>query len=424
MSEKEKLTFSYYGNSDIGLIRIENQDSFGKFPPDDSNLYSNKGQLFIVADGMGGHVGGKEASSIAVDTIHDVYFSCSSELLSSLKEAIEKANSNIYRKSENSDKLRGMGTTCTVLVIKEDKGLIAHVGDSRIYMIENNSAGKIEQLTEDHTKVHEMVKEGILTEKEAEVYPSKSVLMRALGVEKKVNVDFKHISIKKGQSFILCSDGLAGVAKDEILQIVAGNSPEESCNTLIKMANERGGKDNVTVLVIKIGSNNSPSFNDTTLISRKRKNYILPVLAVLFFLIIIAIGIQYRNYITRLFQKTDSGEIVKDKPVVQPDDKRINEKKTDSFNELQSQADKLYEDGKMEDALVIYNKILDSEPMHLGALQGINNIASDFISKGEKSRNESRFDEAVKFYKKALYIQPSNDKLKKLILECEEKIHK
>ncbi len=109
---------------------------------------------------------------------------------------------------------------------------------------------------------------------------------------------------------------------------------------------------------------------------------------------------------------------------MQPDDKRINEKKTDSFNELQSQADKLYEDGKMEDALVIYNKILDSEPMHLGALQGINNIASDFISKGEKSRNESRFDEAVKFYKKALDIQPSNDKLKKLILECEEKIHK
>ena len=429
MSEKEKLTFSYYGNSDIGLIRIENQDSFGKFPPNDSDLYSNKGQLFIVADGMGGHVGGKEASSIAVDTIHDVYFSGSSDLLSSLKEAIEKANSNIYRKSENSDKLRGMGTTCTVLVIKEDKGLIAHVGDSRIYMTENNLSGKIEQLTEDHTKVHEMVKEGILTEKEAEVYPSKSVLMRALGVEKKVNVDFKHISIKKGQCFILCSDGLAGVAKDEISQIVTRESPEESCNTLIKMANERGGKDNVTVMVIKMDSNNSPYSNNHALISRRRKNYTLPVLVVLFFLFIIAMGIEYRDYITRLFQKTDSVEIVKDKHVVQPNDKRIDEKKidekkTDSFNELQAQADKLYEDGKMEDALVIYNNILDSEPMHLGALQGINNIASDYISKAEKSRNESRFDEAVKFYKKALEIQPSNDRLKKLISECEEKLHK
>ena len=424
MSEKEKLTFSYYGSSDIGLIRIENQDSFGKFPQNDHNLYSNKGQLFIVADGMGGHVGGKEASSIAVETIHEVYFSGSTDTLSSLKDAIEKANSNIYSKSENSEQLRGMGTTCTVLVIKEEKGFIAHVGDSRIYMIESNSAGKIEQLTEDHTKVHEMVKEGILTEKEAEVYPSKSVLMRALGVEKKVNVDFKHIPIKKGQSFILCSDGLAGVAKDEISQIVNRESPEESCNTLIKMANDRGGKDNVTVMVIKMGSNNSHYSNNPALISRKRKNYIFPVLALLFFLLIIAIGIQYRDYIIGLFQKTKSEEIVKDKPILQPDDKRINEKKTDPFNELQSQADKLYEDGKMEDALVIYNKILDAEPMHLGALQGINNIASDYISKGEKSRNESRFDDAVKFYKKALDIQPSNDKLKKLISECEEKIHK
>ncbi|MGA9295761.1 MAG: protein phosphatase 2C domain-containing protein, partial [Ignavibacteriaceae bacterium] len=203
MPDKEKLTFSYYGSSDIGLVRVENQDSMGKFPPNDFNLYTEKGQLFIVADGMGGHAGGKEASRLAVDTIRDVYFSGSSDLSASLKEAVEKANYNIFKKSEDLKQFRGMGTTCTVLVLKEDKGLIAHVGDSRIYLIENNTSGKIVQLTEDHTKVHEMVKEGILTEKEAEAYPSKSVLSRALGVDQKVNADYKNIAIKNGQSYVM-----------------------------------------------------------------------------------------------------------------------------------------------------------------------------------------------------------------------------
>ena len=263
MSEKEKLTFSYFGSSNIGLIRSENQDSFGKFPPDDFNLYSEKGQLFIVADGMGGHAGGKEASSIAVDTINDVYFSSPSDSLSALKEAIEKANNNIYNKSENSNQLKGMGTTCTVLILNEDKGLIAHIGDSRIYIVENNLSPVIEQLTEDHTKVHEMVKEGILTEKEAKTYPAKSVLSRALGVGQKANADFKTITIKKGQSYVMCSDGLAEVTKNEIAQIVSANSPEDACGKLINLSNERGGKDNVTVLVIKIGSNKISHLNDS-----------------------------------------------------------------------------------------------------------------------------------------------------------------
>ncbi len=420
MTDKEKLKFSYYGSSDIGMIRVENQDSLGKFPPNDFNLYSEKGQLFIVADGMGGHAGGKEASQMAVDTIRDVYFSGSSDLLTSLKEAIEKANYKIFKRSEDLKQFRGMGTTCTVLVLKQDKGFIAHVGDSRIYLIENNHSRKIVQLTEDHTKVHEMVKEGILTEKEAETYPSKSVLSRALGVNQKVNVDFNNIAIKNGQSYVMCSDGLAGVSKEEIQQIVTTYSPKDSCSKLINLANDRGGKDNVTVIVINIGKNKFSDQISSVEVPRNKKKYIMPIFLIIFFLLIIAAGIKYQNYIMDLFKSGKVEKTIKE----QPDDRQEDtEKRTDSFSSLQEQADKLYAEEKLDDALVIYKKILSREPMHLGALQGINNIAASYISKAEKYKNENKLADALKFYRKALDIQPGNQRVEKLINDCEVKLH-
>ncbi len=422
MPEKEKLTFSYFGNSDIGLIRIENQDSFGKFPQNDFNLYSEKGELFIVADGMGGHVGGKEASSIAVDTIQNVYFNSSSDSLSSLKEAIEKANSNIYKKSEGSKQFTGMGTTCTVLLLKENKGLIAHIGDSRIYLIENNSSRKIEQLTEDHTKVHEMIKEGVLTEKEAEIYPSKSVLLRALGVEQNVNVDFKSITIKEGQSYILCSDGLANVTKDEIQQIVTASSPEDSCRQLINLANERGGKDNVTVMVIKIGSYKYSGTNHHAATPAKRKNYFRSILLIIFFLLIVAAGIQYSTYLMGLFKFDKNEKITNDENASRQNDNNTEE--TDSISILKAQADLLYKNEKLSDALILYKKILSNEPMHLGALQGINNIAASYLIKAEKFKNKNELENALKFYRKALEIQPGNQRIEKIINDCEARLGK
>ena len=419
MADKEKITFSYYGSSDIGMIRVENQDSLGKFPPNDFNLYAEKGQLFIVADGMGGHVGGKEASRTAVDTIRDVYFSGSSDPFTSLKESIEKANFKIFKKSEDSKELRGMGTTCTVLVLKDDRGFIAHVGDSRIYLIESNSSKKIVQLTEDHTKVHEMVKEGILTEKEAESYPAKSVLSRALGVEQKVNIDFKNITIKKGQSYVMCSDGLAGVSKEEILHIVTANSPEDSCTKLINLANDRGGKDNVTVIVINIGANKSANQISPVSAPRKKK-HILPFFLIIFLLLIIAAGIKYQDSILELFTSGKAAEMTKEEPASGQGNV---DKRADTFNSLQDQADKLYADQRFDDALVMYKKILKSEPMHLGALQGINNVAASYINKAEKYKNENKLVDALKFYRKALDIQPGNKRLEKLIKDCQAKLH-
>ncbi len=419
----EKLKFSYYGNSDIGLIRTDNQDSFGKFPKNNFDLYSEKGQLFIVADGMGGHVGGKEASSIAVDTIQEVFFSDSSDILSSLKKAIEKANSNIYEKSENSTQFRGMGTTCTVLALKENKGTIAHIGDSRIYMIENKSSKKIEQLTEDHTKVNEMLRGGLLTEEEAKAYPSKNVLARALGVNPEVKADFLNITIKNGQSFILCSDGLAKVTKNEILEVVAANSPEHSCDKLINLANERGGKDNVTVLIIKIGSDERAYPAQPKPSKERKKNYLLPILIILFFLLAAATGFFYKDYLIGLFKTGKIVDSANEKTTRRSNDKTVNSMETDSFNKLLAKADNLYKRGRFEEAFIIYKQILSKNPMHLGALEGMNNIASEYINKAERYKNQNNIQDALIYLKKALQIQPSNERLKKLIKECETKLN-
>lgn len=249
----KKFEIEYYGLSDIGSTRSDNQDSFGKFPKENLDIYSGKGQLFIVADGMGGHLGGKEASSIAVEKIKEIYFNSEyNDSLSCLKKAFEYANNQIFTRSEDSIELKGMGTTCSVLILKGENGIAGHIGDSRIYEIQNN---KIKQITEDHTQANAMVNEGIISRKEAENLISRSILTRALGVDKIAEIDFiKNIKLKTKQYFIMCSDGLAKVNANEILEIVTNSSPKDSCEKLIHLANERGGKDNVTVIVIKINS--------------------------------------------------------------------------------------------------------------------------------------------------------------------------
>ncbi|HSR18073.1 MAG TPA: PP2C family serine/threonine-protein phosphatase, partial [Ignavibacteriaceae bacterium] len=271
MTAEVKLSIEYSGRSDIGLVRSENQDSFGKYPIGVMDIYSGKGQLFIIADGMGGHAGGKIASRLAVDTVSKVYFSAGDLNTSeALRNAIDQANKRIYWESESSDyNLAGMGTTCSVLILKANKAVIGHVGDSRIYRIEENN---IEQLTEDHTQVNEMLKQGILSVKEADNYPLKTVLARALGTDKQVKSDIiPDLLIKEGQSYILCTDGLGKVKPEEILGIVSPNSAAEASEKLVKIANERGGNDNVTVLVIKINSNQKDK-SQTPVFAERRRN--------------------------------------------------------------------------------------------------------------------------------------------------------
>jgi protein phosphatase len=253
-SEDTEQIFShieYASLSDIGLRRTVNQDSFGVFPEDSQAVSNPKGQLFIIADGIGGHVGGNTASEMAVKIIHEEYFKDKSESIpESLRSAFQKANKLICDELSCSDPYLKMGTTCSALVLASQNGCIAHVGDSQILNIRDN---KITQLTKDHTIIADLLSRGALTEEQAEKHPEKRVLSRALGIEDEVQIDIlDNINLQGKQCFILCTDGLAKVSHGEILDVVLAESSEQACRTLVKMANDRGGGDNVTVQVIKI----------------------------------------------------------------------------------------------------------------------------------------------------------------------------
>ena len=238
--------------SDVGMMRRENQDALGYFPSEAPSIETDKGVLCVVADGMGGHRGGRDASSIAVTTIPEKYFAADgASIAESLQHAFQEANGRIYDRAAADNALQGMGTTCCALVLRQHTAIIAHVGDSRVYRITHRGT---EQLTRDHSKVAEMVRRGILTQAEAQIHPERSHLYRALGVRPSVDVDIiGDIALATDESFLLCSDGLYQyVGDDELREIVLSRRPQEACEHLVDLANRRGGSDNISVIVANV----------------------------------------------------------------------------------------------------------------------------------------------------------------------------
>lgn len=236
-----KITVS--GNTHQGLIRSNNEDAYGIFP--DLNLY-------IIADGLGGHAGGEVASRIAVDIIgaEITGASTASEIREKMQRAIEAANTNILQNAEKDSSLHGMGTTVVVIAIIEDKAVVAHVGDSRAYLIRNDV---ITQITRDHTVVEEYIRIGILTAKDAVYHPSRRILSRAVGTKEAACADFESIRVQAGDILLLCTDGLTNMLPDkEILQAATDLAPdaEKITGRLIELANNSGGIDNITVITL------------------------------------------------------------------------------------------------------------------------------------------------------------------------------
>ncbi|MGE4233662.1 MAG: Stp1/IreP family PP2C-type Ser/Thr phosphatase [Bacteriovoracia bacterium] len=235
------------GVSDQGLKRTQNQDRFASIP---------EMNLFIVADGMGGHLGGETASELAITTI--VQFFKTNKITQlpnrALKEAIREANQAIQEKSLEDPALRGMGTTTTALFFYEDKLYIGHVGDSRCYLVR---PGMIWQLTRDHSLVQEKLRAGMITRDQVKTDKMKNVITRSVGFENDVEVDIYEYSPSPKDAFVVCSDGLHGlVSDDEICKIVSdaiqdNNQLENSARKLVQLANENGGDDNVTVVVLQ-----------------------------------------------------------------------------------------------------------------------------------------------------------------------------
>ncbi|MCL6518376.1 MAG: Stp1/IreP family PP2C-type Ser/Thr phosphatase [Armatimonadetes bacterium] len=239
--------------TDLGLVRENNEDKFEFFEPEEPELLAAKGLFYAVADGMGGHASGQIASELALKMIiRNYYTDFSEDIEQSLEAAFKAANAYIYDVGQSIPERSGMGTTCTAAVICEDKLHIAHVGDSRAYMIRS---GKIRQLTQDHSWVAEQVQRGAMTEEEAMMSPFRNVITRSLGVTPDVEVDFYQEELKRGDVILMCSDGLSGYVSDaEILEIVSEASPALAALKLIDRANGHGGGDNITALIVSIKS--------------------------------------------------------------------------------------------------------------------------------------------------------------------------
>ena len=234
--------------SDVGAVRQNNQDFCL------SGEFSDGVTWALVCDGMGGANGGNIASESAAKTIADKlnfgYHQAMND--NSIKHlivsAIEAANATVFSKSRNDDSLKGMGTTVVLAIIKNDALYIAHVGDSRIYIVTNES---ITQLTNDHSVVQLMIVRGELSAEEAKDHPQKNVITRALGVEPQVIVDTDFLEIKKDNTLLLCTDGLSNFVSDEtILEVVKNNEISNVCETLVDLANQNGGGDNITVVTL------------------------------------------------------------------------------------------------------------------------------------------------------------------------------
>ncbi len=219
--------------------------------PKDPQVMTRKGALFIVADGMGGHAAGEVASEIAVDTVSYAYYQeDNDDAAVSLMRAIKRANTLIHQRAAENMLRSGMGTTCVAGVLRGSTAYIANVGDSRTYIVRN---GQVRQVSQDHSWVAEQVRAGLLTEDQARSHAQRNVITRCLGTQSDVEVDIFAEPLQEGDSFILCSDGLSGfVSDDDLLAIVNQYVPQESVYHLVERANENGGPDNITAIVVRV----------------------------------------------------------------------------------------------------------------------------------------------------------------------------
>ena len=274
------------GNAtDTGRKRDENQDYFGAY---ENTPY---GDLWVVCDGMGGASGGRTASVLAVEAVRETLLKPGQkDPVAVLLDAIGHANSKVYERSQADPKLSGMGTTLVALLIQNGQAFVAHVGDSRVYL---HRDGHLQRLTKDHTMVQEMLDEGLLTATQAEDHPDSHIITRSVGIgdQVKVDIDKEAFSVREGDRWVLCTDGLTGQVSDELIcSVVADLSPAKASRTLVNMANETGGPDNITIQVVEIRSASSWSDLFAGIVQKMTRRHLLVAAGTL---IVILIGLVW-----------------------------------------------------------------------------------------------------------------------------------
>ncbi|MCU0235764.1 MAG: Stp1/IreP family PP2C-type Ser/Thr phosphatase [Acidobacteria bacterium] len=299
------MNIHFFAKSDIGKVRSANEDFFL------NEKIADNEYLFIVADGMGGHQAGDVASKLASETFFDAYRGQRKKgtaIPASMEQSVRKANSVVFRKAAADIEKRGMGTTFSAVVISGMKAYIAHVGDSRIYLVRKN---RIKRITTDHSFVEKLVEEGRISPDEARDHPQKNVLYMSLGARESFTPEIMNdIVLEDGDALVMCSDGLSNMVDDETIRnITMGDYPQEAADALVRLANAHGGSDNITVQVIRLGSLEMLEKTKPIRLSRPRRKLIkgiaamllLVLLAVLAYVFFAANGSRAaaRNGITR-----------------------------------------------------------------------------------------------------------------------------
>ena len=236
-----------YSITDVGQKRTVNQD----FVFTSETPVGNLPNLFVVADGMGGHKAGDFASSYAVEVLlSTIREDENSNPVKIIRAAIETANTQLLREASDNEAMSGMGTTMVLVTIVGHYAYVANVGDSRLYLIDEN---KISQITKDHSLVEEMVRMGEISRDDARNHPDKNIITRALGAGRDVDVDFFDVRLTPGDILLLCSDGLSNMVPDEDIRqvILTSDTLEEAGRRLVSMANDNGGRDNIAVVLVE-----------------------------------------------------------------------------------------------------------------------------------------------------------------------------
>jgi protein phosphatase len=240
--------------SDVGCQRENNEDSLGYWESPDDSTFARLGRLAIVADGMGGCEGGQFASRIAVETVEEINSSSSDpDPQQRLLEGFRQAHARIQQRARENPGLHGMGTTMTALALIGDSLFYAHIGDSRLYLLR---AGKLRVVTRDHSLVSRLVETGIIRAEDADNHPQKHVLTAAVGVAEDIQPDFSAapVALEKADVLLLCTDGLWGqVSEPELAEALAVKAPLDACRSLVQLAKDHGGPDNITLQVARLG---------------------------------------------------------------------------------------------------------------------------------------------------------------------------
>jgi PPM family protein phosphatase len=240
--------------SDVGRVRTLNEDSVAFVVPAGDATTDDKDSLLLVADGMGGHAAGEVASALASEVVRRVFFSLKGEAPDLLRNAFDAANEAILDYGQQNPESAGLGTTCTALAVRGGQIWLAHVGDSRAYLLRG---GALTQLSQDQTLVAKMVRDGDMTADEARISIHSNIILQALGTKPDVEPEIwtEGLPIAPGDAVILCTDGLHGLVSDEVIAEIAGRlAPGDACAALIQKALDAGGHDNVSVGVFRLSS--------------------------------------------------------------------------------------------------------------------------------------------------------------------------